>query len=497
MLAAEHYAVEYEGVRELLEIRTREVQHMVDHFGAVGTQSALLAGFVVTSLTAIVGDVITDPEHVAAWARYTFWISSALSLACCLHAMCLSTFAAVWGPGLALRGVQGSVGRAFFEMRRAMPQVGTAYVSALALFLIQSAAVFFILDGVPTVSAPAAISVALLGVGVAVTSRAMFAMRRCMHVDAAWSSSAATEIKHNFGREDRTLFRHDTPPDLGSPKAINASKTELANNARTPLLAADSVLRAAAQQQQRQELEDVAAAAATEDANAGANANANANDDEEEEKAADKPADKPATGKAKAKRHRPVHLRLRRGRPSFRYEGYLEKRGHRTGAVADARLLPGWAVHWKRRYVVLRGQFLHWFPSQEDYLRAKEQVRRGKGGGGGGGGYEAYGGVTLSLKGYEVLVIAQRETKDGENDGGGSSDDEPDWEFMIAPLDRRASKRQQKGGGGGGFFSKLFGGGAKGPGKRVVKVRHFRAASEAELHGWVKALAASSIISQS
>ena len=29
MLAAEHYAVEYEGVRELLEIRTREVQHMV------------------------------------------------------------------------------------------------------------------------------------------------------------------------------------------------------------------------------------------------------------------------------------------------------------------------------------------------------------------------------------------------------------------------------------------------------------------------------------
>jgi len=219
-----------------------------------------------------------------------------------------------------------------------------------------------------------------------------------------------------------------------------------------------------------------------------------------------------------------VRLRLRRGAPSFRHEGYLLKRGHRSGGMADARLLPGWAVHWKRRYVVLAGRLLHWFPTREDYLRARAHVGGGAGGagaggggkGGKGGGYEAYGGVTLSLKGYEVLVIARRDgskkkaggggggggDEDG-SDGDGDGDGEPDWEFLLAPLDRRASKRrrlQQQQGGGGGFFSKLFGGGGarKGAlGKRDVKVRHFRAASEGEMHAWVKALAASSIISQS
>ena len=44
MLSAEHFALEHEAVKQLLAIREQEVRQMCDHFNAIGTQSALIAG---------------------------------------------------------------------------------------------------------------------------------------------------------------------------------------------------------------------------------------------------------------------------------------------------------------------------------------------------------------------------------------------------------------------------------------------------------------------
>lgn len=75
--------------------------------------------------------------------RTTFWVSSALSLACSFHCLLISTFAAVWGPGMALRGPAGSVARAYFGLKRDQRHVMAAFVLSLLFFLVQIIALYF------------------------------------------------------------------------------------------------------------------------------------------------------------------------------------------------------------------------------------------------------------------------------------------------------------------------------------------------------------------
>ena len=53
MLSAEHFALEHHAVQQLLAIRQQEVAYMTERFNAIGTQSSLIAGLVVTTLTAL------------------------------------------------------------------------------------------------------------------------------------------------------------------------------------------------------------------------------------------------------------------------------------------------------------------------------------------------------------------------------------------------------------------------------------------------------------
>ena len=57
MLSAEHYALEHRALHQLLQIREREVMHMTDRLNAIGVQSALITGCVVTTFTAITATV--------------------------------------------------------------------------------------------------------------------------------------------------------------------------------------------------------------------------------------------------------------------------------------------------------------------------------------------------------------------------------------------------------------------------------------------------------
>ena len=53
MLNAEHIALESRLVQQMVAIREREMQSMLDRYTAIGTQASLLAGFAITSLTAL------------------------------------------------------------------------------------------------------------------------------------------------------------------------------------------------------------------------------------------------------------------------------------------------------------------------------------------------------------------------------------------------------------------------------------------------------------
>ena len=53
MLYADKAALENRTKVKLLAIRERELNHVLSRYDAIGTQAALLAGFAITSLTAL------------------------------------------------------------------------------------------------------------------------------------------------------------------------------------------------------------------------------------------------------------------------------------------------------------------------------------------------------------------------------------------------------------------------------------------------------------
>ena len=96
--------------------------------------------------------------------RQAFWASSALALACAMHCIINSTFAAVWGPGLSLRGPEGSVSKAYWGMTRERKHIMVSYVGALFFFVLQSIFAFHILDGI-TGASPSSIIATVVRTG--------------------------------------------------------------------------------------------------------------------------------------------------------------------------------------------------------------------------------------------------------------------------------------------------------------------------------------------
>ena len=105
MLSAEYFALEHEATRQMLQIRQQEVSYMTERFNAIGTQSSLIAGLVITTLTAVDTSPV-EMGHERFWVREAFFLSSALSFSCSLHCILCSTFASIYGPGLALQEVE-------------------------------------------------------------------------------------------------------------------------------------------------------------------------------------------------------------------------------------------------------------------------------------------------------------------------------------------------------------------------------------------------------
>ena len=95
MINAEHYALENEAFKQLQSLRQQEVLFFSDRFNTLGTQSALMGGFVISSFTCINPTKVLEGKEEAVTftsIAYLYWISGALSLACSLHTILNSTF---------------------------------------------------------------------------------------------------------------------------------------------------------------------------------------------------------------------------------------------------------------------------------------------------------------------------------------------------------------------------------------------------------------------
>ena len=111
MISAETLALRHDAVTRIVEIRHKEIDFMQSRMEAIGTQSAFLGAMMVGNLCSIpIPDNLLLLQHV-------YLYSTALGLVGSMHCILGTTYASLWGPGLALNGPKGSVSRAYIALK--------------------------------------------------------------------------------------------------------------------------------------------------------------------------------------------------------------------------------------------------------------------------------------------------------------------------------------------------------------------------------------------
>jgi len=107
MLAADKLLLRSTVKQRAIQLREKELLLFNDNFNAVGTQSAVLAGFAMTSFAEI------DLPHNALYAQKAC-LHLFVCISICANLLCTAstTFVSVWGSGKALRGKDGSMDEA-------------------------------------------------------------------------------------------------------------------------------------------------------------------------------------------------------------------------------------------------------------------------------------------------------------------------------------------------------------------------------------------------
>lgn len=93
MLAADKLLLQSEVKQRAINLRERELKLFNSNFSAVGTQSAIMAGFTLTSFV----EIDLPPERAFAKSVLHFFITSSI----CVNFLCVAMvmFVTVWGSG--------------------------------------------------------------------------------------------------------------------------------------------------------------------------------------------------------------------------------------------------------------------------------------------------------------------------------------------------------------------------------------------------------------
>ena len=402
MLSAEHYALEHRAVQALLDIRQKEVAYMTERFNSVGTQSALIAGLAITTLTALDPGIPAnsqEPDVTLEGVRQIFWASSAACVVCSLHCILNSTFVAVWGPGLALRGPTGSVSKAFNHMVRERVHVMFSFVGSIVFLLIQSVLAFFILDKRKGLTPSSAIATIILVGGGLVSALCLIRMSKRFFI--------SNSISMNQSIEDEGPAE-DTANTRGSSRSQNLLNL-ISHPGKDPDELVQDVLGS-----------NKAKISASMD---GDDSYLDMNDDGLRTQLLPRAVNRPqssiddgGSSKMESEIHTPVKKSERTARrPYFSCQGYLEKRGRLTGA-------------WRKRYFRLYGTKLYEWDTLEEYEEfmksPRDERRKAKP-------------KMLSLRGFQVLV----KSITGRHQRNGSSASK--FCFVLDALDDGTNRRNR------------------------------------------------------
>jgi len=133
---------------QLVATREREMNYMLGRYQAIGTQSALVSGFAIGTLT----NIDIEEGDVSSIEMYIFYISSMLTVLASMQTILTTVFVCNWAPGLALRGPTGSMSRAYDATRGQRRHINVMYIASLFGFVFQTDVAVSILDDSPGVT---------------------------------------------------------------------------------------------------------------------------------------------------------------------------------------------------------------------------------------------------------------------------------------------------------------------------------------------------------
>ena len=157
MLNAEQIALQSRLVQQMVAMREREMTTILERYTAIGTQSSLLAGFAITSLTAL------DPvgKKVDPVVTYLFFIFSLVCVLSCMHVIMCTMYICNWAPRLALRGPSGSLQRSFVATKSEKTQINAVFTLGVMSFAVQTVLAIWVMDDHDGLSPHAAYATAL------------------------------------------------------------------------------------------------------------------------------------------------------------------------------------------------------------------------------------------------------------------------------------------------------------------------------------------------
>jgi hypothetical protein len=124
MLSAQKKLLEASVAEQGAQLQSSELTYFENNFGSMNTMASVIGGFAFSGIlipTAYDTDGFLDGNNT--WAVDFFYGFASLSVGCCMAAAITCTIVNVRGPGLALRGPDGSLKRAVDGMRKYQKQV--------------------------------------------------------------------------------------------------------------------------------------------------------------------------------------------------------------------------------------------------------------------------------------------------------------------------------------------------------------------------------------
>ena len=200
MLSAEHLALQSRLVQQLVAVRQKEMDYMLQRYQSIGTQAALICGFSISSLTGLT----PSAPDVAPAVSHLFYISTFVCILTEMHVILTTLFVCNWAPGLALRGPTGSMSRAFDATRGERMQVSMSFCIGIFAFGVQTVLAVWILDNKVGATSNSLIATSLMGL--AAVGSIAYTMRCALH---PWIASCARAHRCRRARpqDASTLFR--------------------------------------------------------------------------------------------------------------------------------------------------------------------------------------------------------------------------------------------------------------------------------------------------